>query len=632
MKLRLALFLPVLIVGALQAQQTQNKGEVTIDKNIKTPLTHVFNPADFDGNWAFKEEQEMPEPGGINEPLRKKIDEERERKMRLPNLRSNNHTGQPTSPGAIEVTSEKSIEGGTGSGTPNDNSIAVGNDGKVINVLNTNVRIYNEAGTPIKFWNLDNMAQGNNNLGGIGVLDRTYDPRVMFDPWFKRWMILFMQGTTDKTSYIVVSFSTSEDPTKPWNVYKIPGKPINDTVWSDYPIVSQTKADLFFTVNLLANGSSWEEGFREAIIWQIDKERGYNGDTLTKNLFHNLKHQGISIWSICPVQNEPVPFDYNDNYFVSVRPYAESNDTVFLHRIVNTQRSGNAYYELQVLKASEKYGFPPSALQPTAGFKLRTNDARVLSAIRTGDRIQYLQNSRNFKTEQAHLMHNIVHNPQNNPQITSNLITHDSLEFGYPAIASAGKEPGDPAALITTVFSSSKHYPGTGCIYVNRYGEYSNYQKLKTGTSTINYSFIPAGEQRWGDYEGIQRKYNEDGVYYLVGSYGKTGNMFAYIARVKINDDNAKDPLQSVRIFPIPSKDLYVELNLMEGDESNNIYTLTLVDMAGKQAGNTMNMVLHRGVNLLRVDANAFAPGLYVLQVTKKDQKKPIVSKKIVIE
>ncbi len=65
----------------------------------------------------------------------------------------------------------------------------------------------------------------------------------------------------------------------------IPGKPINDTVWSDYPIVSQTKEDLFFTVNLLANGSSWEEGFREAVIWQIRKSDGYSGDSLHKNFF-----------------------------------------------------------------------------------------------------------------------------------------------------------------------------------------------------------------------------------------------------------------------------------------------------------------------------------------------------------
>jgi hypothetical protein len=102
-----------------------------------------------------------------------------------------------------------------------------------------------------------------------------------------------MHGTTDKTSFIVVGFSTTNDPAKPWNVYKIPGTPIQDSVWSDYPIVSQTKEDMFFTVNLLHNGSSWEEGFLEAVIWQLNKDDGYRGDTLNKNFFNNIKYEGV---------------------------------------------------------------------------------------------------------------------------------------------------------------------------------------------------------------------------------------------------------------------------------------------------------------------------------------------------
>lgn len=625
----LTLILPAMV----QIVTAQNPYSISVTKDLKTPLTHVFSPDSVKQTWISTEQKLMPLPGGINEKLRKEIDAEREKLERNPNLRSNNKTGNPTKPAALDPDFERGLEGGGGSGTPNDNSVAVGNDGTVINVLNTNVRIYNNAGTPVKFWNLENMLIGNNNKGGIGKLNRVYDPRVMFDPWAKRWMLVFMEGTTDATSFIVVSFSTDEDPTKPWNVYKVPGKPTKDTVWSDYPIVSQTKADLFFTVNLLENGSSWEEGFTEAVIWQIDKEYCYQGDTMHKNLFHNLKYRGVSIWSICPVQNEPIPVDYNDNYFLSVRPYSKSNDTVFLHRIVNTQRSGQAYYELRVLQTPEKYGFPPSALQPgTNNFKLRTNDCRVLTAIRTGERIQYLQNSANFSTLQAHLMHGTIHNPLQNPKITAKLITDDSLEFGYPAIVSTGKNQGDPAALISAVYSSKYHYPGTGCIYMNRYGEYSNFQKLKTGSSIINYTFINPDEQRWGDYEGIQRKYNEDGVFYMVGSYGKTNSMFAYIARVKINDENTKDPIQNIRIFPIPAKEIFVELDLLTGDNVTNWYNITLVDMAGKQAGDAQYLLLQRGINLLKINSEQFATGTYVLQIRKKGETKVIHSQKIVLD
>jgi hypothetical protein len=404
-------------------------------------------------------------------------------------------------------------------------------------------------------------------------MNRTYDPRVMYDPYKDRYIVVFMHGTTDKNSFIIVGFSTTNDPAKPWNVYKIPGTPIQDTVWSDYPIVSQTKEDMFFTVNLLHNGSSWEEGFVEAVIWQLNKEDGFNGDTMHKNFFHNIKYNGVSIWSICAIQNGPMP-DGVDNYFMSVRPYTKENDTLFVHRITNTLRSGQANYELGVLKSPLKYGFPSSALQPDTAFRLRTNDARVLSGVRIGTQLHYFQNCLNFKTMQAHIMHGSIYNitlpngatrmgllkwNEGGAVTKAHLFTNDSLDFGYPAVAAAGEAPSselsaqDPSMIVTSVYSGSKHFPGTGAFFINRYGEYSDYQILKKGQSIINYTFIKPKEQRWGDYEGIQAKFNEKGIYYLVGSWGKGNNMNAYVARVKIKDTVADNPISTLRVFPVPT-------------------------------------------------------------------------------
>jgi len=395
----------------------------------------------------------------------------------------------------------------------------------------------------------------------------------MYDPYKDRYIVVFMHGTTNKNSFIIVGFSTTNDPAKPWNVYKIPGTPIQDTVWSDYPIVSQTKEDMFFTVNLLHNGSSWEEGFVEAVIWQLNKEDGFKGDTMHKNFFHNIKYNGVSIWSICAIQNGPMP-DGVDNYFMSVRPYTKENDTIFVHRITNTQRSGQANYELGVLKSPLKYGFPSSALQPDTAFRLRTNDARVLSGVRIGTQIHYFQNCLNFKTMQAHIMHGSIYNltltngatrmglfiwNEGGAVTKAHLFSNDSLDFGYPAVAAAGEAPSsqlsaqDPSMIVTSVYSGAKHFPGTGAFFINRYGEYSDYQILKKGQSIINYTFIKPKEQRWGDYEGIQAKFNEKGIYYLVGSWGKGNNMNAYVARVKIKDTVANNPISTMRVFPVPT-------------------------------------------------------------------------------
>lgn len=619
-------------------------------RDIKTPLSHVFDPATSPNIWMMPtdSEAEMPLPGGINEDLRREIDAARSARHH-PNPVQNRGIihDKPTPTNSIITQPQRGVEVPPGGGTPNDNHIAVGNDGKIVSVMNTVIRVHNDTGKIIKAFTLDYFANNPNiKKDPIPTMNRTYDPRVMYDPYKDRYIVVFMHGTTNKNSFIIVGFSTTNDPAKPWNVYKIPGTPIQDTVWSDYPIVSQTKEDMFFTVNLLHNGSSWEEGFVEAVIWQLNKEDGFNGDTMHKNFFHNIKFNGVSIWSICAIQNGPMP-DGVDNYFMSVRPYTKENDTIFVHRITNTLRSGQANYELGLLKSPLKYGFPSSALQPDTAFRLRTNDARVLSGVRIGTQLHYFQNCLNFKTMQAHIMHGSIYNitspsggtlhhtywNQGGAVTKAHLFTNDSLDFGYPAVAAAGDVPTselsaqDPSMIVTSVYSGAKHFPGTGAFFINRYGEYSDYQILKKGQSIINYTFIKPKEQRWGDYEGIQAKFNEKGIYYLVGSWGKGNNMNAYVARVKIKDTVADNPISTMRVFPVPTtENLNIEFQVnTEATISGQVFNLNGQSLGiesglSENNGATENrspftLTVEPGTHRYALHTHGLAKGVYIVKL-----------------
>jgi len=646
--------------------QAQTGPSVDIIRNHKTVLSHIFDPSTSTDAFLLPIDKagEMPMPTGINEMLRKQVDAARTARLNQKNLENRGIINDKATPGdAITTLSQRGTDVPPGAGTPNDNHIAVGNDGKIVSVMNTVIRVHNDTGKVIKAFTLENFALNPNiKKDPIPTLNRTYDPRVVYDPYTDRYIVLYMHGTTDKTSFIVVGFSSSNDPTKPWYVYKVPGTPIQDSVWSDYPIVSQTKEDLFFTVNLLHNGSSWEEGFVEAVIWQLNKDDGYRGDTLNKNFFHNIKYDGVSIWSICAIQNGPMPGGV-DNYFLSVRPYAQQNDTVFVHRITNTLRSGQANYELGVFKSPIKYGFPASALVPDTAFRLRTNDARVLSGVRMGSQLHYFQNCMNFNTMQAHIMHGSIYNltlpsgkmaPFSTPNKTgkvgmhatapkkwneggaslkAHLYTNDSLDFGYPAVAAAGMEPNsesdplDPSMLVTSVFSGRKHFPGTGAFYINRYGEHGNYQILKKGQSIINYTFIKPAEQRWGDYEGIQAKFNEKGVFYLVGSWGKTNSMFAYVARVKLKDTVYDNPIAEVRVFPVPTtENLQVEIqNGSAASIKGQIYSMDgkLISAKSPSANQTLaipgdesfSLSLEPGTHRYALHTLGLPKGVYILRL-----------------
>lgn len=621
LKFRLALIL-VLAFNGLNGQNFQ------IIRDHKTPLMHVFNPQTATDDWLQVSEQhpEMPLPSGVDDGLRKRIDAKRSAFNQKNMARRGNYSGKPVNPEQIAPEDVNGWDGTFGSGTPNDNHIAVSNNGTVISVLNTVIRVYDENGNFKNRWGLIQFANVNKKIDAFPVMDRVFDPRVMYDPIADRFILLYMHGTTDKNSFIVVAFSQTNDPSQSWNVYKIPGKPTKDSIWSDYPIVSHNSSDLFFTVNLIGVGASWEEGFTEAIIWQINKEDGYKGDTLHKNHYSNIKYQGKSLRSICAIQNGPRP-EGTDNYFISVKPIDEVNDTVFLLHVTNTQRSGKADLTMKTMVSPMKYGFPPSALQPDTSYKLRTNDARVLSAIRLGNSVQYLQNCMNFKTMQAHLTHNTIHQISAEPHIEANMITDDSLDMGYPAIAAAGKTADDPSAVITFVYSSPWHYPGTAAIYRNRLGEYSSIVKMVKGKSLINYSYIPKGEQRWGDYEGIQAKYNEPGVFYAVGSYGINSNMNAWISRIKLTDNLLTAPIADIRVFPVPSQnDVFIELKV----ETAGVYQASLTNILGQSLKTNKQITLGTGIHKLRIDGIGLAAGTYIIQIQKDG--KPFYHQKILLQ
>jgi hypothetical protein len=604
--------------------------QVSIQRDVMIPKINTFDPMKVPDIWTEQPRHphhEMPIPTGIDETLRRKLDLAKEQKFKNPRVQLRKNLNAPETPkGILNPVIEAETDGQYlgGEGTPNDNDIAVANDGTFISVRNTRIYVYNDTGGRKQSWSLQFFPINQNKVDTIPPLTRYYDPRVSYDPYTDRFICLYMHGVTDQTSFIVVAFSSPGNPLAPWNVYKIPGRPINDTVWSDYPIISQTKEDLYITVNLLANGSSWEEGFREAVIWQIRKEDGYNGQSLHTNFFNGIKHEGIPLWSICPVKNGPWP-DGIDNYFLTVRPTAEKNDTVFLQRVTNTQKSGKAGFELNVLKSPEMYGFPPSALQPdsTLAHKLRTNDARVLTAIRNGNHIQYMQNSRNFKTEQAHILHGHIYEIESsNPSIQSRLFTHPTLEFGYPDMAFASLKNGDPSMIATTVYSSLTDTPGFGVFYQNRFGEYSDYIKIKAGSSLISYAGIPPSEQRWGDYEGIQAKFNEPGVFYAVGSYGRNRQMNPFIARIKIADPMNQQEMQEVRIFPVPSNQGFFDIEWTSPKEET--LKAQLIAMNGGYVANgdegLFDIKIQAGTHLYRVHTRNFAPGLYQLRVQSSEK------------
>jgi Secretion system C-terminal sorting domain len=524
---------------------------------------------------------------------------------------TNTHRAGSTRAGGapMPIVLDSFLANGVQTSTPLDNAVAVSNSGLIVSCVNSDLKILDESGTVLYTRSLGALAPA--ITGGAHISD----PRVIYDPQFDRFIVLFFYGNTSATSNILVGFTKTNDPTGLWNYYKLSGNSLNDTTWSDYPIISISQADLFISFNHLADNKGWKDGFRYSVIWQIDKQKGYNGDTLTYNYWHDIKHANVPIWNICPVQDGSWLAGAK-SYFLSVRPSDLSNDTVFLHEISNTYQSGTATLHTTVLKTSVPYGLSPNAHQRD-GQQLATNDARVLSAFIQGSTIQYVQNS----IDPTHLSSGIywgsITAVPTAPVATGQIIGYDTVDLGYPSIAYVGRN-GEMRSIVNCSYLNQNGNPGTGALYRDANGNISDLLRIREGQSTVN--ILADTIERWGDYSGIQRKYNDTTAVWLSGSYTNTFHKYLTLIAKLDNADTARissihevRPARPATVYPNPA---YESIQVKMEVEQTGQYLIELYDVMGSKVRLLYDDSVKAGTNVLTFSTAYLSSGSYWLRLT----------------
>src|ERR1039457_6386700 len=101
----------------------------------------------------------------------------------------------------------------------------------VVSMLDNSIRIQKRDGTVIstillqKFWGV--FGPYVNPRGAI-------DPKVIYDPFSRRWITTAVADSFEPTSSTLVGVSQTSDPTGNWNLYKIPAD-TNGQFWANYP-------------------------------------------------------------------------------------------------------------------------------------------------------------------------------------------------------------------------------------------------------------------------------------------------------------------------------------------------------------------------------------------------------------
>jgi hypothetical protein len=602
--------LPVFFILSLTATAQNSSYDV---KQGKTPLAATVDLNETADDWnasLLNLGSEMPRPASQYYDRKRIINEKKLAMQRTPRQALYKMT-------APMPLLSKNFDANNANGTPNDNHVSISNDGKIVSVVNQNVFIYNDSGQQLKVRGLSLFASP------LTGLNRTFDPKTIYDPIADRFIIVFMNGSESINTQAIVGFSKTNDPTGAWNFYKLPGNYLNDTTWSDYPIITISEKELFLTLNLLKDNTNWKDGFTQSIIWQIDKDKGYAGDSLVHKFYSNIKYNNKPVWSICPVQGGMKPGG-PETYFLSVRPGDMQNDTVLLHTLSNTIESGTAALSIKMLRTDKAYGLPPSALQPDGQF-LETNDARVLSAIHENNLIQYVSTTIDTNSYNSAVFHGVINLLTPNAPITAQIISSDTLDIAYPSIAYAGGGASDNSSIITFSHVSPTSFPGTSAVFLNRDMSPSDFVRVKSGLNSID--VLVDTNERWGDYTGIQRRYNQPGVVWLSGSYGVSNKTHkTWIAKLVSQDPalGLKEDVQpelTPSLYPNPASH-YATIDF-ELDQREKLL-FSVYDVSGRLVKTLYQDITKPGLNRFTFSTEPLQPGVYYLHISNDKETRSI--------
>jgi hypothetical protein len=492
-------------------------------------------------------------------------------------------------------------------GTPTDNEIAVGNDGMLISVQNSNIFRYNTN---------TNTQLTNQSLSGFFVplqnSQSKYDPKVLYDPAANRYVLMCLAGYTSANTNLLVGFSNSDSINGTWHLYEIPGNPFGDTAWSDYPMIAVNNNELFITVNQVYDGQPWQTGFKETFIWQINKWDGYNGDSLRTQLHSGINTNGRAVRNLCPVEHAGAPTNSPVMHFLSDRNLDASNDTIFLVTITDTINAPGQQLTVQMMESNLSYFAPIQADQPGSGGQLSTNDARIQGAFILGNTIQFVNATTDTATGNVGIYHGIVSNVNSTPSVRGTIYADTLLDYGYPNLAWVGYDASDYTSIIMFLHSAVSVNPGYSVMTADTAGNYSARTNAKSGTGGVS---LLSGDERWGDYTGIQRRYDIGGTCWVNGYYGMSnGAHSTWICEVGRSTDVSVPESQNateVSLYPNPvAEQMTIAFTL---EKSENV-RFAVYDAQGKLVQILVEDQFRAGRHVLAFNPDFAGAGMYIVR------------------
>ncbi len=503
-------------------------------------------------------------------------------------------------------------------GTPPDNSMAISNGGYIVTANNDGIEYYNASGSFLYFDFWSDFFNDNTLTATL------YDPKVIYDSGYDRFVMVVLHGSTASTSKVIVCFSKTNNPQNGWWVYKLTGNPLNNNCWFDYPSLGVSNNEIYVTGNLFVTNGS----FNQAIVYQIPKAAGYAGNNINWQYWSNLSSTPYVATTLVPASN-----GHQGNYGPGI--YLVSNKSGGDNRIrlwdLTDDMRGNPQMNSYTINTTS---YSPSADASQLGTtdKLDNGDCRIQNAFYLNGIVHYV-----FHSDIGSGWNGINYNRltvSNSTNQSSTFGLQGSFDYSYPAVVPFSTSTSDKSVMIAFLRSSSSTYPQVRVVNCDNTMQWSSSTLVKAGETYVN---IINGDERWGDYTGISRRHNSGTPrIWLAGCYGanivsqnvyntyKTWVAEVYgTSTVGLNDITTTN---TISMFPNPTYDL---INIYFASESFEKTTIQILDINGRVVKILYSDIPKNGENKLTFNKGALTAGTYFVNISTSS--KTLKNEKLII-
>jgi|GEM_PF-2074279 len=453
--------------------------------------------------------------------------------------------------------------------TPPDPDLAAGYD-YVVTVTNDDFAVYDRAGDLVFYRDIHDFL-------GVSENYLLFDPKVIFDPWNGRWVMLYhkRRTATQEASLAVIVSSNSI----PWgapgaggwwwyDINSVQDAGTNDASWPDYFDLGYSNT----TIAMAGNMFRFSGGFRWARMRFLNKTEVYNGQTVFPVSFSNLTNADGSTTETPRTAKMQWSWSESGQNVDAVLPNARWGGG---NRVTIWKLKGafNTNTLTRVDTIVSDYAVPPNAMQPS-GQTLDTIDTRLMTAVVTGDTLG--SNGIELFTG-----HSIAW--ENGATSRCRLYKFDAVGHGLEFESSFGSTgqfywmpsvAGDYSGSAFWVFSRSSGSINAEIRYVDyNKGTFSSASSLmKSGTGSyggFRWGDYFGGQMDWGDYSANISIPGRPSKAWLYAEYAKPGDWGTHVGATSVYSQG--------NLSSVTPSTTYVITGPVGGpfSPSSRVYTLT---------------------------------------------------------